>query len=364
MQDKIRGAFDKITLPADADERIRRTLAEAASQPKKEVIQMQKNHRRKAPKLAVALIAAVCVLTVSALALAISRVELVSTDMGDYIEVDFQATDEDYVELGNWYPGEIPEGYALSFVSDPAYGYQTIRFENGDGHYITLSVQGDIEGGQVTMDNVTDTQSVTVGEAEGVLYTTATERLLFWTDGARGLGFSLTTDDDAVDLTAMAESVEELDEALTPTLSGGYSHALADLGDYQITPPEGYEQASFTASPLSSGGGWYAYVRYTYENSGHDELHFSYESYNLTEDAGTGVEFGNTPEYVLSLQTGGRGYTATTVNGELAAYYALGDNYYGLSWVDTENCLVFQLTSDTLTMEALVEVAESMTLNG
>ncbi|MCD7768605.1 MAG: DUF4367 domain-containing protein [Oscillospiraceae bacterium] len=364
MQDKIRSAFDKITLPAGADERIRRTLTEAASQPDKEATQMQKRRVRKAPKLAIALIAAVCVLTVSALALAISRVELVSTDMSDYIEVDFQATDEDYVELGNWYPGEIPEGYALSFVSDPAYGYQTIQFENEDGNYIILSVQGDIEGGQVDLDNVTDTQFVTVNDEEGVLYTTAAERLLFWTDGARGLGFSLKTDDDAIDLTAMAESMEELDEALTPTLSSGYSQALADLGNYQITPPEGYEQATFTASPLSSGGGWYAYVRYTYENSDHDELGFSYESYNLTEDAGTGVEFGNTPEYVLSLQAGGRGYTATAVNGGLAAYYAMGNDFYGLSWVDTESCLVFLLTSDTLTMEELVEIAETMTLNG
>ena len=61
--------------------------------------------------------------------------EIVTEDStGNYdVEIDFQRTTNEYLELGAVYPQSIPDGLTISFVSDKATGMQHILYSDATG---------------------------------------------------------------------------------------------------------------------------------------------------------------------------------------------------------------------------------------
>lgn len=358
------GMWERIELSAEADDRIRRAIEAACSERETEVISMRsaKNIRRRAPKTAVAALAAAAVLTVAALAIAVSRInvdiqrfrggESLDTPTAEpySVEIDFQTVDGAYIGLGTWYPAEIPDGYVETFVSDAAAGQgQRVVFENGAGKCFDMVVRTAGLGAQFGVSDVITESEVTINGETGVLYATASGgQVVVWADDARGIGFVMSTDDEQLDLAAIAQSVTELDTPLTPTNATEYGAAIEQLGDYRITaPPEGYGETGMTAAPIPTGG-WYGYVNRYYENSAHERLYFEYETFALSPDVP------QTAETVIDYYGGG---SPVTVNGLPG-----GQSDGRIVWVDMERALVFAMTADALAADELFAAADSVAL--
>lgn len=281
---------------------------------------------------------------------------------GNYdVEIDFQRTTNEYLELGSVYPQSVPEGYTISFVSDSALGMQHIVYANENGEdAIRFIAQLGSEGGQLELQNVTGEETVTIQECPGTLYRNGGGgQAVIWYNETQGIGYTLLTQipNLDVDLIAIAQSVGT-GEALTPTLSAGYDTALSELGDYRITAlPEGFVETDFMAAPLETGGGWYAYVRRWYGDkvTTDNTLHFEYEHFQLESDepenhAEEPVE--NVPETILRYAGGGEPATIQGMPG------AVSDG--AVHWVDWDAQVVFSLYGNAYDAEALTAMAESV----
>lgn len=274
------------------------------------------------------------------------------------VEIDFQRTSNEYLELGDYYPQQLPEGYTCAFVSDKAMGYQRLEFNDAAGEFaFDLSMELGSGGLQKTIVDVVSEEEVTVGSCPGTLYATENgDRCLTWYDEETGVGFFMSAV-DGVDILTIAQSVAP-GTPLTPTRAAGAQKALEQLGDYRITGlPEGYSEVDFQASPLEDGGDWYAYVRRWYSDkvSTDSTIFLTYESFTLTNDKP--LEHGeepveNTPATILEYQGGG---TPTTVQ-EMPAAVADGR----VSWVDWEAQVIFSIYADQLSQEQLLELAQSV----
>lgn len=274
------------------------------------------------------------------------------------VEIDFQRTGNEYLELGDYYPQQLPEGCKCSFVSDKALGFQRLVFDDAAGEFaFDLTMELGSEGLQKTIVDVVSEEEVTVGSCPGTLYTSESgERFLTWYDEETGVGFFMSAV-DGVDILTIAQSVAP-GTPLTPTRAAGAQKALEQLGDYRITGlPESYSETDFMASPLEDGGGWYAYVRRWYSDkvSTDSTIFLTYESFTLTNDKP--LEHGeepveNTPATILEYQGGG---TPTTVQ-EMPAAVADGR----VSWVDWEAQLIFSIYAEQLSQEQLLELAQSV----
>lgn len=275
------------------------------------------------------------------------------------VEIDYRRTGNEYLELGDYYPQELPEGYTCSFASDKAMGFQRLVFENAEGEFaFDLTMELGSEGLQKTITDVVSGEAVTVGTCPGTLYTTQDGgRSLTWFDEEAGVGFFMSANDAAVDLLAIARSVAP-GEPLTPTRAAGEQKALEELGDYRITGlPENYSQTDFMASPLEDGGGWYAYVRRWYSDkvSTDSTVYFEYEHFTLVDDKPLEHEIApveNTPETILEYQGGGEPATVQ----DMPAVIADGR----VSWVDWDAQVVFSLYANQLSREELIVLAESV----
>lgn len=268
------------------------------------------------------------------------------------VELDFQRTGDAYIEMGAYYPQEIPEGYQLSFVSDPAMGMQNLVYENAAGEEaFRFIMQLGSDGGQVNLDHIKKEEQVTIHGCPGTLY--CHERgtqTVVWQDEAQGFGFVLLGNEPGLDMLSIAESVGP-GEPLTPTLAAGYDTALSQLGDYRITAlPDGFRQTDFMASPLEDGGGWYAYVRRWYGDkvSTDNTIYFAYEHFTLESDPS--VE--NAPETIIEYWGGGEPTTILGMPG------AVQDG--GIIWVDWDEQVVFSLCASNRTSQELLALAESI----
>lgn len=275
------------------------------------------------------------------------------------VEIDYRRTGNEYLELGDYYPQELPEGYTCSFVSDKAMGFRRLVFENADGEFaFDLTMELGSEGLQKIITDVVAEEAVTVGTCPGTLYTTQYGgRCLTWFDEEAGVGFFMSANDAAVDLLAIARTVAP-GEPRTPSRAAGEQKALEELGDYRLTGlPENYSQTDFMASPLEDGGGWYAYVRRWYGDgvSTDSTVYFEYEHFTLVDDTLPEHETApveNTPETILEYQGGGE---PTTVQGMPAA---VTDGR--ISWVDWDAQVVFSIFAEQFGREELIALAESV----
>lgn len=192
----------------------------------------------------------------------------------DYtIEIDQEGSG--YVQWEPVYPQELPEGYSVSFVSDPAYGEQSIRYKNAEDGWIYYTLYFRLGQWGRQFDGMGQPEQVDINGHVGY----RSGNSLVWTDEARGFGFALSAD-EGVDVLAVAKSVGPGPE-LRPTYADKTEKALEQLGDYQITAlPEGMVEDGLTGCPLEDGGGWYSYVRRWYiSTKTNAEIYFEYESY-------------------------------------------------------------------------------------
>ena len=270
-------------------------------------------------------------------------------------EINFQSTADTYEGLQTYCPTWLPEGYRLRFVSDKAYGHQTLHFATAsDESALVLETTRGDNAADLVLEGVAKEESITVGSLPGTLYTcTGGERVLLWTDEDRGVGFMLLTGDTELDLMRVAESIQ-LNPDLKPTNADRYRLALEELGDYQITGlPDNYPETEFIASPKEDGG-WFAYVyRWYIDAKKNTTVELEYETFLLNGDSAHDSEpVPETPDTILKMNGGGE---AATVQGMPAAV-----TQGHIVWVDWEKKVVFQITADSMNADQLQQLADSV----
>lgn len=271
--------------------------------------------------------------------------------LGPDYTIEFTQEPSDYVGWEPVYPQDVPEGYTVSFVSDPAYGEQQIEYQNALGERMVFTLYFRLGQWSKQFDGMGQPETVDINGKTGYLV----ENRLIWTDEARGFGFSLQSS-GGVDLVAIAESVGPGPE-LTPTNADKTEQALQQLGDYQITNlPEGMVEEGLAGWPLESADDWYSYVRRWYViRKTNRAVYFEYETY---------VSDCASPEEVAKLSVGyGVPSEIVTVSGCTGVMAQDGDNAT-VAWVlrDAAKGTMFRLYSTDFSAEELLEIAGSVQL--
>lgn len=276
-------------------------------------------------------------------------------------EVRFDETGDVFIELGAYYPQEIPEGYTMTFVSEGApLQSQRIVYENAEDKELDFLIMIGDPASAVEIYDIAEKTEVNINGGSGILYThSGGMQTLVWIAEKQGYGFSLGTNDISLDLVAIAKSTAP-GEPLVPTRAESTVKALEELGD--VSPsylPQGYEEQGVMGCPLEEGGGWYSYVRKYYVNKEENtRIYFEYETYAIdtemgyTDDARTVCSFlipgSNALEGVFLGEE-------TEVNGMFGL--AIGNH---IAWADPERHIVYHLTSEDVLNEELLKVAQSM----
>ena len=257
--------------------------------------------------------------------------------------------DASYVGWEPVYPQRVPEGYEITFVAEPAYGEQSIDYENDAGDTLTYTLYFRLSQWGRQFDGMGQPEQVKINGNVG--YRSQGE--LIWTDEAKGFGFSLHASGD-VDLIAVAESVG-IGPELKPTRWEDIQKALEQLGDYQITAlPDGMAEDGLTGAPLETGDDWYSYVRRWYfDPKTNQDIYLEYESY-VTDCSGM--------EDVLQMLVGAGG-NPVTIQGCTGAALQNGESATVVWLTGTpEKGTSFRLSSSSFTTEELLPIAESVQL--
>ena len=289
------------------------------------------------------------------------------TWIDDYHEgekINFDEVHDVFIELGSWYPQEIPEGYTMTFVSDGApYQNQNIIYENEEGNEIWYWIYIADPASSAEVYDIVSKTEVKINGEDGILYEQLGGYLtLVWINEEQGFGYKLTASDIEVDLIAMAESTAE-GEPLTPSRSEETKQAIEELGDYSPTYlPEGFEEQGVQASPLSDGGGWYSYVRKWYVNKKENtQIYFTYETYAIATEDG----FTDDARTICAFQIP----CCDILKGIIVGDEIEINGMYGLAtsnrvvWADPENHVFYYLSSEDVTGEELLKVAKSIIEN-
>lgn len=273
--------------------------------------------------------------------------------------VSFEGTQDVFIALGTYYPQEIPEGFAVTFVSNDApLQNQVIHYENDAGDMIKYRLYRSGPASNIEIYGIEKKTDVRINGQPGILYEQkGGGRTLVWVNKRQGFGFALQTDNTSVDLLAMAESTAE-GEPLTPSYTEETKQALEELGDFAPAYlPEGYSELAVAGFPLS--GDWYSYVRKWYVNQRENALiYFEYESYVIvtedgyTDDARTVCSFHIPGYHILRNEVVGE---EVTVGG----MFGIADEE-DIAWADPETHRVFHLHSEDITGAELLKVAQSM----
>lgn len=279
-------------------------------------------------------------------------------------KIEFEEVHDVFIELGSWYPQEIPDGYAMTFISDGApLQNQNIKYENDVGDSIWYWIYIADPASDAEIYDIISKTKVKINGQEGILYEQVGDyRTLVWINEDQGYGFQLSTADTTVDLIAMAESTAE-GEPLEPSRSEETKQAISELGDYFPTYlPEGFEEQGVQASPLSAGSGWYSYVRKWYVNKAENtQIYFTYETYAIMTEEG----YTDDAKTICAFQIPGCDILKGIIVGdeiEINGMYGLAtDNR--IVWADPETHVYYYLFSEDVTGEELLKVAQSITEN-
>lgn len=271
--------------------------------------------------------------------------------LGPDYTIELEQEPSDYVGWEAVYPQAVPEGYTISFVSDPTYGEQEIEYQNDLGEALVYTLYFRLGQWGKQFGGMGQPETVDINGRPGYLL----ENRLIWTDEERGFGYSLQSSGD-VDLIAIAKSVGPGPE-LQPTNADKTELALEQLGDYQITSlPEGMVEEGLTGWPLESAGDWYSYVRRWYViPKTNRAIYFEYETY---------VSDCASPEEVAKLSIGyGISSESITVSGCTGVMAQDGANAT-VAWVlgDAAKGTCFKLYSTDFSAEELLEIAGNVQL--
>lgn len=279
-----------------------------------------------------------------------------TTEVHEGEKVVFEEVQDMFVELKPYYPQEVPDGYAITFVSEGApLQSQSIIYANEAGGEIRYWIYIGDPASVIEIYDIENKTDVKINGEKGILYEQkGNTRTLVWTDSKQGFGFALRTADSGIDLPAMAASTAE-GEYLTPTRSEATVKAVKELGDFDPEYlPDGFVEQGTMGSPREEGGGWYSYVRKWFVNREENkQIYFEYESYRIvtedgyTDDAQTACSFLMPKDHNRQI----KGVTVE-ING-LFGYAGEND----VVWADTENHVVFHLHSKAVTGEDLLKVA-------
>ena len=291
----------------------------------------------------------------------------VMTENGEIHEgekVEFEEVHDVFIELGSWYPQEIPEGYTMTFVSDGApYQNQNIIYKNDEGNDIWYWIYIADPASDAEVYDIVSKTEVKINGEDGILYEQlGGSQTLVWVNEEQGFGFKLTASDIEIDLIAMAESTAE-GEPLTPSRSEETKQAISELGDYSPTYlPEGFEEQGVQASPMSDGGGWYSYVRKWYVNKKENtQIYFTYETYAIATEDG----FTDDARTICAFQIPGCDIEKGIIVGdevEINGMYGLATGNR-IVWADPENHVFYYLHSEDIIGEELLKVAQSIIKN-
>lgn len=278
-------------------------------------------------------------------------------------KVSFQEVHNEYIELENYYPQTVPEGYELTFVSNDApMQNRVLHYENGSGGLVKFWIYLGDPASYIEVYEIVQKQEVDVNGLPGILYVQSGDtRTLVWADEDKGFGFALRTNDPAVPILPMAESTA-LGEELTPTHSAETLQALEELGDFSPQDlPTGYEELEVQGWP--KGDDWYSYVRRWYVNKEENtRIYFEYESYRIvtedgyTDDAKTAASF-LIPGYVSRREE------VVAEDVEICGMVGIMTEQH-IAWADPDTHQVFHIYSEDVTGQALLEVARSVVRNG
>lgn len=273
-------------------------------------------------------------------------------------KISFDKVHDEFIELGNFYPQQIPDGYKMTFVSNDApLQHRVIDYENDAGNVIKFWVYLGDPASVIEVYEIESKTEVDVNGQKGVLYEQKGDtRTLVWADEDRGYGFALRTDDAAVPILPMAKSVAE-GEALMPTNSEETVKALEELGDFSPQYlPEGFEELNVQGWPKMEDS-WYSYVRKWYVNKAENTgIYFEYETYSIvtedgyTDDARTVCSF-----YMRRNQRGEVIGQEVEING-MFGFMDQDD----IVWADPETHQVYHLHSEDVTGEQLLKVAQGV----
>lgn len=291
----------------------------------------------------------------------------VMTENGEIHEgekVEFEEVHDVFIELGSWYPQEIPEGYTMTFVSDGApYQNQNIIYKNDEGNDIWYWIYIADPASDAEVYDIVSKTEVKINGEDGILYEQlGGSQTLVWVNEEQGFGFKLTASDIEIDLIAMAESTAE-GEPLTPSRAEEAKQAISELGDFSPTYlPEGFEEQGVQASPLSDGGGWYSYVRKWYVNKEENtRIYFEYETYVIDTESG----YTDDAKTVCSFWIPGCDILRGIIVGqevEINGMYGIASGNH-IAWADPESHQVFHLTSEDILGDDLLKVAHSIVEN-
>lgn len=274
--------------------------------------------------------------------------EVSANHLGPDYTIELEQEPSVYVGWEPVYPQSVPEGYTIRFVSDPAYGEQSIDYKNAAGDSLSYTLYFRLGQWGRQFDGMGQPEQVDINGQTGYRI----GNTLIWTDEARGFGFSLRSNAE-IDLIAIAKSVAPGPE-LTPTDANKTEKALEQLGDYQITElPKGMVEDGLTGRPLEDGGDWYSYVRRWYFNKKtNQELYFTYESY--VSDAAS-------VEEVIQMDIGDTPAEFRTILGCTGAAAQVGNNAE-VVWIQgsEEKGVSFMLISPDYSVEELLQIAESV----
>ena len=173
-----------------------------------------------------------------------------SVDFGSTIPLSFWYRDGE--QWDPWYPTVLPEGYTCKNVSPVAYGQQTITYENNNDGYIRygISTLRDLVPTEISDQSYWEEVEVN-GNPARMKRNRSTQRALFWYNEKENFYAFLETEDETVDLLAMAENISSGSkmEVSISWLGPDYTIILEqDPGEYiewqSVYPqiiPDGYE---------------------------------------------------------------------------------------------------------------------------
>ena len=274
-----------------------------------------------------------------------------TTEIHEGENVVFDNVQDVFVELKPYYPQEIPEGYAMTFVTEGApLQNQRIDYTNEVGNEIRFWIYIGDPASVIEIYDIANKTEVKINGEKGILYEQKSNtRTLVWTDPKEGFGFALRTADSNVDILAMAESTAE-GEYLTPSRSELTIKAVNELGDfYPEYLPEGFVEQGTMGSPRAEGGGWYCYVRKWFINREENkQIYFEYEPYRYDPKSACA-------RYMKRNQPGEVVSEEIQING-MFGYV----RRYHIAWADPDKHVVYHLYSDDIIGEELLKVALSI----